>query len=139
MDEDDYESPGGATARRIPCPRLSSTDSPTPGQPSSASSSPALDRRGGFADFRGTATTSNSLLDRLRALALPRFDVEDGLERYLESKARTEELEEHIERTGGLIDQIVYRLYGLTDDEIEIVEAAGRGNRPRGRTPRISS
>jgi len=27
-----------------------------------------------------------------------------------------------IEATDGLIDQIVYRLYGLTDDEIKIVE-----------------
>jgi hypothetical protein len=27
-----------------------------------------------------------------------------------------------IEATDGLIDQIVYKLYGLTDEEIEIVE-----------------
>ena len=31
-------------------------------------------------------------------------------------------LRERIERTDGLIDAIVYRLYGLTDDEIAIVE-----------------
>jgi len=37
--------------------------------------------------------------------------------------ARTaEELDEKIERTDALIDQIVYDLYGLTDEEIEIVE-----------------
>ncbi len=31
-------------------------------------------------------------------------------------------LREGIERTDGLIDAIVYRLYGLTDEEIAIVE-----------------
>jgi hypothetical protein len=36
--------------------------------------------------------------------------------------ARAEELEEKIERTDDLIDDIVYDLYGLTDKEIEIME-----------------
>jgi len=30
-----------------------------------------------------------------------------------------------IDRTDELIDEIVYDLYGLTEEEIEIVEAAG--------------
>ena len=34
-------------------------------------------------------------------------------------------LRERIERTDGLIDAIVYRLYGLTDEEIAIVEGRG--------------
>jgi hypothetical protein len=38
--------------------------------------------------------------------------------------ARAEELEAKIERTDNLIDDIVYELYGLTDEEIEIVESA---------------
>lgn len=55
----------------------------------------------------------------------PRYDRgEDGLERYLENKSHAEELDEKILRTEELIDQIVCRLYGLTDQEIEIVEAA---------------
>ena len=37
--------------------------------------------------------------------------------------ARAEELEAKIERTDDLIDDIVYELYGLTDEEIEIVES----------------
>ena len=32
--------------------------------------------------------------------------------------------EEKMERTDGLIDEIVYELYWLTDEEIEIVEEA---------------
>jgi type II restriction/modification system DNA methylase subunit YeeA len=35
---------------------------------------------------------------------------------------RAAELDEKIERTDDLIDEIVYELYGLTDEEIEIVE-----------------
>ena len=33
-------------------------------------------------------------------------------------------LDEKIQRTDDLIDEIVYNLYGLTDEEIEIVEEA---------------
>ena len=51
-------------------------------------------------------------------------DVRDGIESYIETKARAEELEEKIERTDALIDEIVYELYGLTDEEIDIVEEA---------------
>jgi len=51
-------------------------------------------------------------------------DVESGLESYVETKERAEELEAKIEETDALIDKIVYELYGLTDEEIEIVEEA---------------
>lgn len=87
----------------------------------------AVDEAGGFADFRGTATKTNSLVDRLRKLTLPDVTaVEDGLESYLQTKSRAEELDRKIERTDELIDEIVYELYGLTDEEIEIVEEAVR-------------
>jgi hypothetical protein len=85
----------------------------------------AVDEAGGFANFRETATKTNSLVDRLEALTLPDpDDVADGLERYVEAKERAEELDRKIERTDALIDEIVYELYGLTDEEVEIVEAA---------------
>jgi len=88
----------------------------------------AVDEAGGFANFRGTATKTNSLMDRLRALTLPRVeDVRDGLASYRETVARAEELEAKIARTDRLIDEIVYELYGLTDEEIEIVEDAVGG------------
>lgn len=83
----------------------------------------AVDEAGGFANFRETATKTNSPVDRLRALTLPAVDdVRDGLKSYLETKARAEELEEKIEETDQLIDEIVYELYGLTEEEIEIIE-----------------
>ena len=85
----------------------------------------AVERAGGFAGFRETATKTNSLVDRLRKLTLPRIDeVRDGLESYRRTKQRADELDEKIEKTDALIDEIVYDLYGLTDEEIEIVEEA---------------
>ncbi|AZQ14894.1 Eco57I restriction-modification methylase domain-containing protein [Halorubrum sp. PV6] len=85
----------------------------------------AVDEAGGFANFRETATKTNSLIDRLKAIELPDVDdVADDLENYLETKERAEELDAKIEQTDALIDEIVYELYGLTDGEIEIVEEA---------------
>ena len=85
----------------------------------------AVAEAGGFAGFRETATKTNSLVDRLRKLTLPAVsDVESGLESYVRTKERAEELEAKIEETDALIDEIVYELYGLTDEEIEIVEEA---------------
>jgi hypothetical protein len=85
----------------------------------------AVDEAGGFAGFRETATKTNSLIDRLRNLTLPALsDVREELESYRETTARAEELEAQIEHTDELIDEIVYELYGLTDEEIEIVEDA---------------
>lgn len=89
----------------------------------SSSRQPPTDEAGGFADFRETATKTNSLVDRLRGLTLPVVaEVEDGLANYRETVERAEELEAEIERTDDLIDEIVYELYGLTDEEIAIVE-----------------
>lgn len=74
-------------------------------------------------DLWETATKTNPLVDRLRKLTLPGVDdVRAGLKSYTETVERAEELEAKIERTDDLIDEIVYELYGLTDEEIEIVE-----------------
>ncbi|MDS0280236.1 Eco57I restriction-modification methylase domain-containing protein [Halomicroarcula sp. S1AR25-4] len=87
----------------------------------------AVEEGGGFAGFRQGATKTNSPLDRLKNLMLPDFDeVQTGLEQYIEVRERADELEEKIEKTNQLIDKIVYDLYGLTDEEIEIVESAVR-------------
>jgi len=85
----------------------------------------AVDEAGGFAGFRQGATQTISPLDRLQALTLP--DIEEvgtGLEQYTDVRARADDLEKRIERTDALINEIVYDLYGLTDEEIEIVEEA---------------
>lgn len=83
----------------------------------------AVEKAEGFAGFRKNATKTNSPLDRLKGLTLPDIDeVRTGLEQYMEVSTRANELEEKIEKTDQLIDEIVYDLYGLTDEEIEIVE-----------------
>lgn len=83
----------------------------------------AVEEADGFAGYRDNATKTNSPFDRLEDLTLPVLaDVEDGIERYVDTKERAAELDEEIERTDALIDEIVYELYGLTDEEIEIVE-----------------
>ncbi|MGZ6368255.1 MAG: Eco57I restriction-modification methylase domain-containing protein, partial [Ktedonobacteraceae bacterium] len=48
--------------------------------------------------------------------------VERVRERYEVSLGRVLPLKEQLRRTDGLIDRVVYRLYGLTEDEIKIVE-----------------
>jgi len=61
----------------------------------------------------------------LEVLTLPDVDAtRDALERYIDVRERADELDEKIEKTDALIDEIVYDLYGLTDEEIEIVEDA---------------
>ena len=75
--------------------------------------------------FRKTAAKTISPMDRLEALTLPAVeDVAGGLAQYLETEERAAELDAKIERTNDLIDEIVYELYGLTDEGIEIVEEA---------------
>ena len=85
----------------------------------------AVKKAGGFAGFRQSASKTNSPLDRLKDLTLPKIDeVQTGLEQYINVCERADELEEKIENTDQLIDEIVYDLYDLTDEEIEIVESA---------------
>lgn len=78
-----------------------------------------------MAGFRKNAAKTISPIDRLEKVTLPQpDDVADGVERYRRTKSRADELDEKIEKTDELIDEIVYELYGLTDEEIEIVEEA---------------
>ena len=47
--------------------------------------------------------------------------------KYCDNKSRLpqekESLQREIESTDGMIDRLVYELYGLTEDEIRIVES----------------
>jgi hypothetical protein len=85
----------------------------------------AVDKAEGFAGFRQNATKTKSPLERLKDLTLPdTVEVKTGLEQYIEVRERADELEKKIKKTDQLTDEIVYDLYGLTDEEIEIVESA---------------
>ena len=41
---------------------------------------------------------------------------------FLEQVAKREQIEKEIDKTDRTIDQMVYELYGLTDEEIAIIE-----------------
>ena len=65
----------------------------------------AVDEAGGFANFREKATKTNSVVDRLENLTLPKLDdVEQGLEKFIENKEEAEELEREIQDTDEQID-----------------------------------
>jgi len=82
----------------------------------------AVDKAGGFANFRESATKTMSIVDRLEKLTLPKLDdVKKGLEKYLEQKEKAERLEEEIKETDHTIDAIVFDLYDLTEEEVEVV------------------
>jgi type I restriction-modification system DNA methylase subunit len=85
----------------------------------------AVNQANGFAGYRDDAIDSKSLIHRLGELTLPdRDDIAEELHQYREQRERAEYLEREIEGTDQLIDDIVYELYGLTDEEIDIVEKA---------------
>jgi len=62
---------------------------------------------------------------RANKVPLKESDEEKIRERFSKSKSVLVPLDSQIAFTDELIDQIVYRLYGLTPDEIKIVEGAG--------------
>lgn len=125
-DEDAYETDQWGYTETEPMPAMRLTDLSAAEADLVESFVPvAVEKAGGFAGFRETATKTNSLVDRLEAIVLPDpDDVADDLERYREAVGRAEELDKKIQRTDDLIDEIVYDLYGLTEEEIETVEEA---------------
>ncbi|MFD2550767.1 hypothetical protein ACFSQP_02955, partial [Bizionia sediminis] len=57
-----------------------------------------------------------------KPLALP--EQAEWMQYFNEQKQKATELKSEIEKTDKEIDAMVYALYGLTDDEIQIVEEA---------------
>ncbi len=60
----------------------------------------------------GVSLSDAGLVDRIRKM-------------YEESLQRVLPIKERLARTDRLIDAVVYRLYGLTEEEIKIVEGRG--------------
>lgn len=85
----------------------------------------AAEEAGGFAGFRETATSTNSLIDRLESLTLPNISTcRTGLERYIEVKTRSEEIKARIQEAEERIDDLVFTLYEISADERELIEEA---------------
>lgn len=76
-----------------------------------------------FAGYRANATTNISLRDRLFDAWFPDLDQRlTELAPFFRDAKEAAELDRQIEFTDELIDQIVYRLYGLNDQEIAVIE-----------------
>ncbi|MDS0473780.1 TaqI-like C-terminal specificity domain-containing protein [Natrinema sp. 1APR25-10V2] len=85
----------------------------------------AVDEAGGFAGFRETATSTNSLIDRFTSLTLPEIEsCRNGLERFADVKERVDEIDSRIQEAENEIDDLVFELYGLSSAERELVENA---------------
>lgn len=79
----------------------------------------------GFSEYRKYAKKTISPLDRLHSLRIPDpsdENTQDAVKSFLSNLEQAEEINEQIDFTDQLVDQVVYKLYGLTDDEIRIVE-----------------
>jgi hypothetical protein len=70
---------------------------------------------------------SHYLSEPSRALERP---IREGYEQNLSERERLRHL---LKRTEKLIDQVVYRLYGLTEEERQVVE--GKTSSPKPETP----
>lgn len=81
------------------------------------------DADSGFSGYRDTATKTISLLDRIHDIRLPDPDRnQDALRPFLTNAKQAATLDRQIAFTDELIDRIVYRLYGLSEEEVGVVE-----------------
>lgn len=60
--------------------------------------------------------------EKLMKSEVPVFDESANIEPLIELHEELAEVKEKIRKTDWLIDQVVYRLYGLSEEEIEVVE-----------------
>ncbi len=74
-----------------------------------------------FADF---IKELNKAIKKASGEKLTKKDEMEWMELFEEKKAEAQTLKAEIEKTDKEIDQMVYELYGLTEDEIKIVEGA---------------
>jgi len=82
----------------------------------------ALDDFANAKSFPGGRTRTTR--QKLRLTRVPAFDANADLEPLIDLSAELAAIKARIAETDALIDQIVYRLYGLTAEEIAVVEGA---------------
>ena len=66
----------------------------------------------------------NNAIKKASGKKLTKKDEMEWMELFEEKKAEAQTLKSEIDKTDKEIDQMVYELYGLTDEEIKIVEGA---------------
>jgi len=85
------------------------------------------DTDAGFSGYRDTATKTISLLNRIYDIRFPNpsnSSTQNALKPFFDNVEEAEQLDEQITFTDQLIDDVVYRLYDLTEEEIAVVEDA---------------
>lgn len=75
-------------------------------------------------DFSVFIKELNKAIKAAKGTPLTKKDEFEWMELFEENKRKALELKAHIEKTDKEIDQMVYALYELTEDEIKIVEAS---------------
>jgi len=84
----------------------------------------AIEQAEGFAGFRREATQTKSLIKRLEQLTLPSTDrTAADLQRYLDVKEQASELKEETKEAENTINDLVYELYDISDDERQTIES----------------
>jgi len=86
----------------------------------------AVEEAGGFAGFRSNATKTNSLIARFEQMEIPALeDVENSLDLFLSNKQRYDRLVQGSDSLDSYVDHLIFRLYDLNEDEIELVMRGG--------------
>ena len=71
---------------------------------------------------------SGNILDKVLQITIPDYDkpevVRKVVNEWNQLQSEIKDLENKIEATDREIDQMVYELYGLTEDEIQVIEEA---------------
>jgi len=82
-----------------------------------------INEGGGFANFRETATTTMSLLDRLSNIQLPHpEEVSNQIQAFYSTYTRQEELSQRLEEVEKEINTILVDEYSLSNDQLELIK-----------------
>ena len=74
-------------------------------------------------EFRDFIKELNKAIKKTGGEKLSKIEEMDWMELFETKKAEAQILKAEIDQTDAAIDQMVYELYGLTEEEIQIVEA----------------
>ncbi len=77
-------------------------------------------------DFSDFIKELNKGIKVTKGIPLSKKDEFEWMELFEENKKKAIELKSHIEKTDKEIDQLVFALYELTEDEIKIIEESSK-------------
>lgn len=80
---------------------------------------------------RFSKAKSKTMWQKIAEVKVPEFtnEVKEGFLKYRSAMEKAKELDEEITRIDRAIDRLVYDLYGLTEDEIKVVEKSVWGEK----------